>query len=108
MRLLPRLRDRIQFAGSQFALGRGAREGVYPQRYSTERATKPQGKLAPARRVAALLACGVVARRVTERCGYAPLRAPSHKPKAPQQTVFYPAVWAVFRNAWALRESESK
>jgi len=31
----------------------------------------------------ALLACGFVARRVTERCGYAPLLAPRHKPKSP-------------------------
>ena len=62
--LLPRPWDRIQFAESRFALGRGAREGVYPLRYSTERATKPQGKTASARRVAALLAWGVVARRV--------------------------------------------
>ena len=30
-----------------------------------------------------LLACGFVARRVTERCGYAPLLAPRHKPKSP-------------------------
>ena len=52
-------------------------------RYSTERATKPQGKTALARRVAALLACGFVARRVTERCGYALLLAPRHKPKSP-------------------------
>src|SRR6058998_2669923 len=81
--LLTRPWDGIQFAESCFALGRGAREGVYPKRYSTERATKPQGKTASARRVAALLACGFVARRVTERCGYAPLLAPRHKPKSP-------------------------
>ena len=81
--LLTRPWDRIQFAESRFALGRGAREGVYPRRYSTDRATKPQGKTASARRVAALLACGFVARRVTERCGYAPLLAPRHKPKSP-------------------------
>src|SRR5207248_3218747 len=55
----------------------------YPRRYSTDRATKPQGKTASARRVAALLACGFVARRVTERCGYAPLLASRHKPKSP-------------------------
>src|SRR6266571_1500106 len=83
MQLLTRPWDRIQFAESRFALGRGAREGVYPRRYSTDRATKPQGKTASARRVAALLACGFVARRVTERCGYAPLLAPRHKPKSP-------------------------
>ena len=81
--LLTRPWDRIQFAESRFALGRGTREGVYPRRYSTDRATKPQGKTASARRVAALLACGFVARRVTERCGYAPLLAPRHKPKSP-------------------------
>src|SRR6266576_7267005 len=80
--ILTRPQDRTQFAKSRFALGRGAREGVYPRRYSTERATKPQGKTALARRVAALLACGFVARRVTERCGYAPLLAPRHKPKS--------------------------
>jgi hypothetical protein len=39
--------------------------------------------MALARRVAALLACGVVARRLIERCGYTPLLAPSHKPKSP-------------------------
>jgi len=41
------------------------------------------------------LACGFVARRVTEHCGYAPLLAPRHKPKSQQQTVFYPTVWGV-------------
>jgi hypothetical protein len=76
-------------------LRRGASEGVYPQRSSTEQATKPQDKTAFARRVAALLAYGVVARRVKERCGYAPLLAPRHKPKSQQQTVFYPTVWGV-------------
>src|SRR5881275_1505282 len=81
--ILTRPWDRIQFAESRFALGRGAMEGVYPRRYSTDRATKPQGKTASARRVAALLACGFVARRVTERCGYAPLLASRHKPKSP-------------------------
>ncbi|MBF8268725.1 MAG: hypothetical protein HW386_434, partial [Gammaproteobacteria bacterium] len=93
--VLPRRWDRIQFVEHRFALGRDASKGVYPQRYSTERATKPQGKRASARRVAALLACGVVARRVTELCGYAPLLAPSHKPRSPQQTVFYSTVWGV-------------
>src|SRR6266566_313187 len=86
--LLTRPWDRRQFAESRFALGRGASEGVYPGRYSTDRATKPQGKTASARRVAALLACGFVARRVTERCGDAPVPvrkhlAPRHKPKSP-------------------------
>jgi len=85
LNVLTRWRDRIQFAKSSFALGRGASEGVYPGRYSTERATKPQGKTALARRVAALLACGFVARRVIPiyRDGYAPLLAPRHKPKSP-------------------------
>src|SRR5712691_13110383 len=92
---LTRPQDRTQFAKSRFALRRGASEGVYSQRYSTERATKPQGKPAFARRVAALLACGFVARRVTEHCGYAPLLAPRHKPKSLQQTVFYPTIWSV-------------
>src|SRR6266540_4332178 len=81
--LLTRPQDGTQFAKSRCALGRGASEGVYPGRYSTERATKPQGTTALARRVAALLACGFVAPRVTERCGYAPLLAPRHKPKSP-------------------------
>src|SRR5919197_767600 len=80
---LTRPSDRMQFVKSRFALGRGATEGVYPERYSTEGATKPQGKTAFARRVAALFACGFVARRVTERCGYVPLLAPRHKPKSP-------------------------
>ncbi len=93
--LLTRRWDRIQFAKSRFGLRRGASEGVYPQRSSTERTTKPQGKPAFARRVAALLACGFVARRVTERCAYAPLLASRHKPKSLQQTVFYPTVWSV-------------
>src|SRR6266540_4005480 len=96
MSLLTRRWDRIQFAKSRFGLRRGASEEVYPPRYSTERATKPQAKPAFARRVAALLACGFVARRVTERCGYASLLAPRHKPKSLQQTVFYPTVWSVF------------
>ena len=88
--ILTRPWDRIQFAESRFALGRGAREGVYPRRYSTDRATKPQGKTASARRVAVLLACGFVARRVTERCGYAPLLAPRHKPKSPATNCIIP------------------
>src|SRR4030095_7525310 len=94
--ILHRRWDRIQFAKRRFGLRRGASEGVYPQRSSTEQATKPQDNPTLARRVAALLARGVVARRVTERCGYAPLLAPSHKPKSLQQTVFYPTVWGVF------------
>jgi hypothetical protein len=84
--ILTRPWDRTQFAKRHFALGRGAREGVYPQRSSTSRATKPQGKRALARRVAAHLASGVVARRVIERCGYTPLRAPSEKPNVTRQT----------------------
>src|SRR5258708_29585951 len=61
--ILIRRWNRIQFAKSRFALRRGASEGVYPRRSSTERATKPQGKPAFARRVAALLARGFVSRR---------------------------------------------
>ena len=66
-----------------FALGRDAREGVYPQRYSTERATTPQGKPDPPlpkglSRSGLWLRC---LRRVAEHCGYAPLLAPRHKSK---------------------------
>ncbi|MBU6402823.1 MAG: hypothetical protein KGS61_21085, partial [Verrucomicrobia bacterium] len=50
--LLTRPWERIQFASGQFALGLGVRVGGYPRRYSTARATTPQGKLALARRVA--------------------------------------------------------
>ena len=75
--------DRRQFANGDFGLGRGASDRVYSVPYSTERATKPQGKTALARRVAALLACGFVARRVKEHYGYTPLLAPRHKPKSP-------------------------
>src|SRR6266487_4493393 len=101
--LLTRRWDRIQFAKSRFGLRRGASEGVYPQRSSTERVTKPQAKPAFARRVAALLARGFVARRVTEHCGCAPVPvrkhlAPRHKPKSLQQTAFYPTVWSVNKN----------
>ncbi|MBU6401606.1 MAG: hypothetical protein KGS61_14920, partial [Verrucomicrobia bacterium] len=42
--LLTRPWERIQFASGQFALGLGVRVGVYPRRYSTARATTPQGK----------------------------------------------------------------
>jgi hypothetical protein len=42
--LLTRPWDRTQFAKSRFALGRGASEGVYPPRSSTERETKPRAK----------------------------------------------------------------
>jgi len=35
---------------AQIGLGRGAREGVYPQRYSTDRATKPQANFSATRR----------------------------------------------------------
>src|SRR5437773_7808186 len=37
---------------AQFDPWRGAREGVYPQRYSTDRATKPRVKLGATRRAA--------------------------------------------------------
>src|SRR5206468_9227394 len=47
---------------AQIGLGRGAREGVYPQRYSTDRATKPQANSSATRRAACLLGGGVVAR----------------------------------------------
>src|SRR5207249_10906258 len=46
---------------AQFDPWRGAREGVYPQRYSTDRATKPRVKLGATRRAACLLAGSVVA-----------------------------------------------
>ena len=54
---------------AQIGLGRGAREGVYPQRYSTDRATKPQANFSATRRAACLLGGGVVARSLSRRVG---------------------------------------
>src|SRR5882762_5928031 len=67
---------------SQFGLWRGAREGVYPQRYSTDRATKPQAKLGATLRAACLLDGGVVARSLQIHVGICSSLAPSPRPKS--------------------------
>src|SRR5919197_1214537 len=67
---------------SQFGLWRGARAGVYPQRYSTARATTPQAKLGATRRAACLLGGGVVARSLQIHCGICASLAPSLRPKS--------------------------
>src|SRR5439155_24914750 len=67
---------------AQFDPWRGAREGVYPQRYSTDRATKPRVKLGATRRAACLLAGGVVARSLQIHCGIFSSLAPSLRPKS--------------------------
>ena len=50
---------------------RGAREGVYPQRYSTDRATKPQANFSATLRAAVLFRSDVVARSLQTHAGYA-------------------------------------
>src|SRR6266567_1677089 len=67
---------------AQIGLGRGAREGVYPQRYSTDGATKPQANFSAARRAACLLGGGVVARSLQIHCGICSSLAPSLRPKS--------------------------
>ena len=67
---------------SEFGLWRGAREGVYPQRYSTDRATKPQAKFGATLRAACLLAGGVVARSLQIHVGICSSLAPSLRPKS--------------------------
>src|SRR6188472_1318079 len=52
-------------------LGQGAREGVDPQRYSTERATKPQANFSATLRAAVLFRSDVVARSLQTHAGYA-------------------------------------
>src|SRR5207249_11435644 len=66
----------------QFGPWRGAREGVYPQRYSTDRATKPRAKLGATRRAACLLDGGVVARSLQIHCGICSSLAPGLRPKS--------------------------
>src|SRR6266542_1539280 len=58
-------------------LWRGAREGMYPQRYSTDRATKPQAKFGATLRAACLLDGGVVARSLQIHFGICSSLAPS-------------------------------
>src|SRR2546422_10747278 len=65
---------------AQFDPWRGAREGVYPQRYSTDRATKPRVKLGATRRAACLLAGGVVARSLQIHCWICSSLAPRLRP----------------------------
>src|SRR2546429_2864959 len=67
---------------AQFGRWRGARERVYPQRYSTDRATKPRAKLGATQRAACLLGGGVVARSLQIRCGICSSLAPSLRPKS--------------------------
>jgi hypothetical protein len=59
---------------------------AYPPWVCEERATKPAAKRTAARRVALLLAWGVVARRLQPHSGGCALLAPSPKPKAMQRT----------------------
>src|SRR5207244_12401841 len=74
----------------QFGPWRGAREGVYPQRYPTDRATKPRAKLGATRRAACLLDGGVVARSLQIHCGICSSLAPGLRPQsiAPNVYVF--------------------
>src|SRR5439155_21869122 len=67
---------------AQIGLGRGAREGVYPRRYSTDGATKPQANFSATRRAACLLGGGVVARSLQIHCGICSSLAPSLRPKS--------------------------
>src|SRR5204863_8534741 len=66
----------------QIGLGRCAREGVYPQRYSTDWATKPQAHFSAPRRAACLLGGGVVARSSQIHFGICSSLAPSLRPKS--------------------------
>src|SRR5207245_5816775 len=67
---------------AQIGLGRGAREGVYPQGYSTDGATKPQANFSATRRAACLLGGGVVARSLQIHCGICSSLAPGLRPKS--------------------------
>ena len=92
--ILRRLRDRIQFAARQFVPGRGESD-EHIRRICEERATKPWDKVTAAQRVALLLASGGVAPRSQPHWRGCSLVAPSQKPRATQQTVFYPGVSSV-------------
>src|SRR5204863_1847517 len=66
----------------QIGLGRCAREGVYPQRYSTDWATKPQAHFSATRRAACPLGGGVVARSSQIHFGICSSLAPGLRPKS--------------------------
>ena len=95
VRLLTRLRDRIQFAKSLLAWGEAhGGECIHAILDRARNEAPGQKGLGPE-------GCGAFGRWL--RCasghraaGYAPLRAPRHRPKSPQQTVFYPGVWSVY------------
>jgi hypothetical protein len=92
--ILTRLRDRIQFAKALLPWGEArARECIQPILDRARNEAPRQKGLGPE-------GCGAFGRSL--RCasgdralGYAPLRAPRHRAKLPQQTVFYPGVWSV-------------
>src|SRR5438034_8394449 len=67
------IEDSLQRAVLPWGEARG-RECIQGDTRPTEQRS-PRAKRLPARRVAVILACGFFARRVTERCGYAPLLA---------------------------------
>src|SRR6266436_1942428 len=75
-------RNKLCIRCAQIGLGRGAREGVYPQRYSTDRATKPQANFGATLRAACLLDGGVVARSLQIHFGICSSLAPSLRPKS--------------------------
>ena len=104
--ILRRLRDRIQFAARQFVPGRGESD-EHIRRICEERTTKPWDKVTAAQRVALLLASGSVAPRSQPHWRGCSLVAPSQKPRATQQTVFYPGVSSVTLRA-AFRMAERK
>src|SRR2546423_12366585 len=67
---------------SELGLGRGAREGAYPQRYPTDRATKPQAKFGATLWAACLLDGGVVTRSFQIHFGICSSLAPSLRPQS--------------------------
>src|SRR6266487_3223397 len=81
-------RNKLCIRCAQIGLGRGAREGVYPQRYSTDGATKPQANFSATRRAACLLGGGVVARSSQIHFGICSSLAPSLRPKSIAANVY--------------------
>ena len=97
--------SRIEYSLPPGSLGQGeARATSLSARICEERTTKPWNKMTAARRVALLLASGVVAPRSQPHFGGCSLGAPCQKPRATQQTAFYPGVPSVTLRHAAIHE----
>ena len=87
--LVPMSINTMTFAARPFWRRRGASDEHTRRWVCEERATKPAPKRTAARRVALILAWGVVARRLQPHSGGCALLAPSRRPKTAQRTSSY-------------------